>query len=373
MDARGGAARGGTVGRERAVSRSAGHTVAAPDVPSDEVRHISVVIPMRNEERRIAHVLEDVAAQDFQGELEVLVADGRSTDRSLERLRAAAAQIGLPVMVIDNPERVVAAGLNACIRRAKGDLIVRLDCKSRYPRDYLRRLAETAELTGAWNVGGVLAPEGETTVARAVATAMDGPFGGMGWSRDDKSSAPVEVDTVYCGAFRPEAFIRTGSFDASVRDDHDEDFNLRLRRAGGRVVLDPNVRVSYRPPDSLAAVFGRYFAYGRWKIPLMLKHRQVVSARSLAPIVFVGSLSILAAGGVRSRSLRRLLAAEAGIYVLAATAFGAASIRRRREPSRHLPLVVAAFTTFHVGYGTGMLWGLARTLPLPGKTRRPPR
>ena len=134
------------------------------------MRKISVVIPMRNEERRISGVLEDVAAQDFSGELEVFVADGDSTDGSLERLRAAAGRGGLRVTVIENPDRLVASGLNACIPLAQGDLIVRLDCKARYPPYYLRRLAEAADRCGAWNVGGVLVPKGQTLVEAAVAT-----------------------------------------------------------------------------------------------------------------------------------------------------------------------------------------------------------
>ena len=49
-------------------------------------------------------------------------------------------------------------GLNKCIRAASGDLIVRVDCHSRYPADYLRRCLMAAEETGADNVGGVLVP-----------------------------------------------------------------------------------------------------------------------------------------------------------------------------------------------------------------------
>jgi succinoglycan biosynthesis protein ExoA len=334
------------------------------------VRQISVVIPMRNEERRIAGVLEEVAAQDFSGELEVFVADGGSTDASLEHVRAAAAQTGLPLSVVDNPDRLVPFGLNACIRAARGNLIVRLDCKAHYPQHYLRRLAEAAEHSGASNVGGVLVPEGQTAVERAVASAMDSPFGGISWTRQENAHTPVEVDTVYCGAFRREALGRVGDFDTSLAENHDEDFNLRLRKAGGCIVLDPGIRVRYQPPGSFGALFARYFAYGRWKVPLMLKHRQVLSARSLAPLLFVGSLAILAVGGIWFESLRWLLAAEAFIYLVAAVVFGVSSIRRRREPSRRLPFVVAAFATFHFAYGIGMLWGIVRTVFPAQKTIR---
>jgi succinoglycan biosynthesis protein ExoA len=334
------------------------------------VRKISVVIPMRNEEQRISGVLKDVAAQDFSGELEVFVADGGSTDASLEHAHAAAAQSGLALRVVDNPDQLVPFGLNACIRTARGDLIIRLDCKAHYPQHYFRRLAEAAEQSGASNVGGVLVPEGQTAVECAVATAMDSPFGGISWTRHDNARTPVEVDTVYCGAFRREAFSRVGDFDTSLAENHDEDFNLRLRTAGGCIVLDPGIRLRYRPPSSFGALFARYFAYGRWKVPLMLKHRRVLSARSLAPLLFVGSLALLAVGGVWFGSLRWLLAAEAFIYLVAAVVFGVSSIRRRREPSRRLPFVVAAFGTFHFAYGVGMLWGIARAVFPAQKTIR---
>ena len=103
------------------------------------IRTISVVAPVRNEGPNVDHFVSDLAAQDFSGELEVLVADGNSDDGSAERMRAAAWASGINLRVIDNPAGWVSPGLNACIREARGDLIVRLDCHSRYPKDYLRR------------------------------------------------------------------------------------------------------------------------------------------------------------------------------------------------------------------------------------------
>src|SRR6266571_8211409 len=102
------------------------------------VRRLSVIAPMLNEADHIETFIADVVAQDFRGELELLVADGGSTDDSVERLWAAAARAGLGVTVIDNPARWVSPGLNACIGKATGDLLVRMDCHTRYPADYLR-------------------------------------------------------------------------------------------------------------------------------------------------------------------------------------------------------------------------------------------
>src|SRR5947209_1353228 len=133
-----------------------------PTTNYDPIERISVVVPMRNEARHIQGVVASLRAQDFEGEVEVLVADGGSTDGSADLLRAEAERAGIALTVIDNTRRFVAPGLNECIRQATGDLIVRIDCHSRYPPDYLRSCARAAEETGAWNVGGIFRAVGTT-------------------------------------------------------------------------------------------------------------------------------------------------------------------------------------------------------------------
>ena len=324
------------------------------------VGRIAVIAPMRNEAEHVEAFADDLAAQDFAGPVQVLVADGRSTDGSRARLEAAARSHGLDLRVVENDAGWVSPGLNACIAQARADLIVRLDCHSRYPPDYLRLCAIAAEETGAWNVGGRVVAAGKTPMERAVACAMDSPFGGIGWTRAGAGVDRVEVDTVTFGAFRPAAFREAGLFDVDLIRNQDDEFNLRLRRAGGRIVLDPRIRVSYRPRGSLRAVWRQYHEYGLWKVPVMLKHRQVLSARSLAPLGLVLSLSGLALGSARLAPARALLATELAAYLCGAVAFGGAALRRRDEPATLLPLVVATFPAFHLGYGTGMARGWLR-------------
>lgn len=312
--------------------------------------------------------VEDLARQDFRGELEVLVADGGECDR--DHLRAVAARHDVDLRLIDNPDGWVSPGLNACIRAAGGDLIVRLDCHSRYPDDYLRRCAELAESSGAWNVGGRLVPRGETPFEQSVATAMDSPFGGIGWTRLGESEEPVEVDTVTFGAFRPEAFEAAGLFDEELVRNQDDEFNLRLRRAGGRIVLDPSITVSYRPRGSLRAVWRQYFEYGFWKVPVMRKHGQVLTLRSLAPLVLVLSVAVLAGGAPASALARRLLAAEVAAYLSLAFFFGTTGVRRRGGPLSSIFNVVATFPMFHFGYGTGMASSLLRLVRERFSSRR---
>jgi succinoglycan biosynthesis protein ExoA len=317
--------------------------------------------PMLNEAEHVASFLADLAAQDFSGELEVLVADGGSTDGSVESLQEAAQRANLDVDVIPNEAGWVSHGLNLCIERATGDLLVRLDCHSRYPADYLRRCARAAEETDALAVGGIVIPHGRTPVERAVSCAMDSPFGGIGWSWGSGRVGRRETDTVTFGAFRPEAFERVGVFAESLHRNQDDEMMLRIRRAGGRVILDPTIKVYYTPRGSYTGVFRQYFQYGLWKVPVMLKHRQVLSARSLAPVAFLASVAALVPAALLTPVAAVALATELVAYAGGAVVFGTRSLRKHREPLALLPRVLAAYPTFHVAYGLGMLRGWVRT------------
>ena len=326
------------------------------------IEYVSIIVPMRNEAAHVEQLIADIAAQDFADKLEVFVADGRSTDDSGLRATSAGKRWGINLTVLDNPGERTTTGLNACIRRARGELIVRMDCHARYPSDYVRRCAVVSEETGAWNVGGPTLASGTTATERAAACAMESPFGGIGWTRGVRDTR-TEVDTVYCGAFRPEAFARAGLFDESLRCNEDEELNLRLRRAGGRIVLDSSIRATYTPRGTVRAIFRQYYRYGLWKVAVIRKHRRSFGVRSVVPLIFVASLlglSIAALLQVPAALL--LLAAEFLAYAVLALAFGARSVRRRREPPSLIPRVLAVFLSFHLAYGLGFLDGFARAL-----------
>ena len=109
------------------------------------------------------------------------------------------------------------------------------------------------------------------------------------------------------------------------------------------IVFDPTIRSVYRPRGSLRAVWRQYFDYGFWKIEVMRKHRQVSSARSLAPAALVIDLGLVGVASALHPRARRLLLAQAAVYGVAATTFAAKAMIRRNEPARSLPRVVAVF------------------------------
>src|SRR5512138_850542 len=112
---------------------------------------VTIAMPAFNEEHYIQACIASVQAQDYPHDLiEVLVADGRSTDRTREIL-ARIHESDPRIKTIDNPLRLQAAGLGLIVKQATGDVIVRMDVHAEYAPDYVRSCVETLEKTGADN------------------------------------------------------------------------------------------------------------------------------------------------------------------------------------------------------------------------------
>src|SRR5690348_13414836 len=117
---------------------------------------VSVIIPMRNEERYISRCLNSILENDFpRQELEIIVADGRSTDKS-RKIVAEFAREHSQIRLIDNPGKVVPTGLNTAIRQSRGRYIIRMDAHSEYPPNYISSCVRELEKGNADVVGGRL-------------------------------------------------------------------------------------------------------------------------------------------------------------------------------------------------------------------------
>ncbi|HEX8714189.1 MAG TPA: glycosyltransferase, partial [Solirubrobacteraceae bacterium] len=104
--------------------------------PSDEHVDVSVLVPVLDEERHIRETVAAMQAQRFDGNVELLFADGGSQDRTREILLELA-QGDPRIRVLDNPRRRTASGLNVCLREARGDYVARMDAHTYYSDRYL--------------------------------------------------------------------------------------------------------------------------------------------------------------------------------------------------------------------------------------------
>lgn len=299
--------------------------------------------------------------------------DGRSDDQTVAEAQAVAADWPV-VQVLDNPDKYVPTALNIGIRAARGSVIVRMDAHSLYPRDYVETLVMRLLETGADNVGGVwnTVPGADTPVARGIAAALAHPLAVGNAQYRVGATQEQWVDTVPFGCYRREVFERVGLFDEAMIRNQDDEFNHRLLKAGGRILLVPRVVITYFARSTFDKLARMMYQYGLFKPLAARKVGRVTTVRQLVPAVFVAGTVGLSIAGLLVPAALTLLAALWLLYLL--LVLGVALQHGLRRGSTEAPVVAAAIPVIHVAYGIGYLQGLLRlarhgtTVVEPGHT-----
>lgn len=296
-------------------------------------------------------------------EIEVLVADGGSSDRSREIVLAYAER--LPnLRLLDNPGRFPAHAMNIGLREARGEYVVRIDAHSEYPEAYVRTCVEELKRTGADNVGGgwIIAPGGKGFWAKALALTVQHRLG-VG-NTAYRLGGSGEVDTVPFGAFRRELLQSIGGYREGLQVHEDFELNARIRHAGGRVYLSKRLHSTYRHPATLREFLRKAWRYGFWSATCWLNYPYTFSWKRLVPLLFVLSLLALVIGAAIWTPVGWALLALIGAY-LAATCIASLQLVWRNG-WRYLPVLPFLFFLRHLAYGCGTFVGVVRgTLGAP--------
>ena len=321
---------------------------------------LSVICPIYNEEKHIAACLDSILRQDFpKEELEVLMVDGMSSDRTREIVQQYTEQYPF-IFLLDNPKRIVPTGLNIGIQVAQGEVIIRLDAHAIYPDNYFSVLVEKLFALNADNVGGLCRtlPAKDTPVCEAIAAALSSPFG-MGDSHFRiGTNKEMQVDTVPFGCFRREVFDKIGFFDEELVRNQDDEFNGRIIKFGGHIYLIPSIVIDYYGRDSIGKVSKMFYQYGLFKPLVNKKLGNPATVRQFFPFFFVLGLIIGFPLCFVNLFFRILYIAVLALYIFLAAYF---SIRQIKGLKRILLLMVTFFV-IHVSYGWGYLRGVIKIL-----------
>ena len=344
---------------------------------------VSVIMPVRNEERHLEEAVRHVLDQDYPAGLEVVLAVGPSGDATARIARGLAAADSR-VTVVDNPSGRIAAGTNAALKASRFPIVARVDGHALLPPGYLKLAVETLAETGADDVGGIMAAEGVTPFEKAVAWAMTSPAG-VGRAAFHTGGQMGPADTVYLGVYRRVALERVGGYDEAYQRAEDWELNHRIRQAGGLVWFEPRLRVVYRPRGSVRALAVQYFNYGRWRRVVCREHSGTANFRYLAPpIVVLAMAAGLASGvaglaaavtgpaggpGTGAHGLAWLMMGFVVPAAYLAGVLGVTGVAARRLPGRVLTRLPAALVTMHVCWGIGFLTSPRRLMPRDTRDR----
>jgi len=316
---------------------------------------VSIILPIRNESITIRECMDSILTQDYTGPIEILIADGMSTD-STRMIIGEYQRQQMNIHLIDNPGKIVPTGMNAALRMAKGDIVIRVDGHCIIAPDYVSNCVYhllNAEIDG---VGGPMQTIGETPISETIAIAMSSQFGVGNSAFRTLSGRTILADTVPFPAYTRSIIERVGLYDEELVRNQDDEYNYRIREIGGKILLADNVRSKYYSRGSLSKLWKQYFQYGFYKIRVLQKHPRQMSLRQFIPPLFVVALmssvilTLLTTGGWIT------LLFVGGGYLLANLA--ASLITAARKGWRHITVLPLTFAILHISYGLGFLNGL---------------
>jgi glycosyltransferase involved in cell wall biosynthesis len=321
---------------------------------------VSIIIPCRNEEEFIAKCLDSIISQDYPKEsFEVLVIDGMSEDKTRAIIdRYKMQNTRNKVRLLENPQKYTPFGLNIGLKSAKGDLIIRMDAHASYQKDYISKCVKYSKECNADNVGGAIKtlPAKNNLISKSIASCLSSSFG-AGSSFRLGAKRIKEADTVFGGCYKKEVFQKIGFFNEKLRRSQDLEFNLRLKKAGGKILLAPNIISYYYPSSNIKDFLKHNFYDGVWAIYPLKFVKTSFKLRHYAPLIFV--LSLLGTGllGIFFQIFLRLFLLIIGLYFLANFYFSL-RVAEKKKKFGYLFSMPIIFTIRHMAYGLGSAWGI---------------
>jgi glycosyltransferase involved in cell wall biosynthesis len=334
---------------------------------AESLPFVTVVVPCRNEEKRIARCLESILANDYpKDRMEILVLDGMSEDRTREIVQEHARR-DARIRLVNNPQKHIPVAMNIGIRAARGERILKMDAHSTYQPEYISRCVHNQDKYGAENAGGVwkIVPGADTATAQAIVLGLGSRFGSGNANVKIGVEKPTWSDTAAFGCFKKDLFERIGMYDEKLLSSSDLDLNQRIQAAGGGILVVPDVIINYAADANLRAFRRHVFADGVWVSYVMKFGKRAWSWRHWVPAVFVLSLMVAFALGAVNRGFLWLGLSIAGMYMAASLAVSLQIAVRERD-ARYAALLPIVFAVRHFVYGIGTLFGLVLVV-LPGE------
>lgn len=321
---------------------------------------VSIIIPCLNEEDTIEKVLLSLAQQDFPLEkMEVVLADGGSTDKTLERIdKFRTEHPSMAIVLVNNPSRHIPAALNKAITAATGEIIIRMDAHSLPRKEYMQKCVQALQEGKGENVGGrwEILPGADTWIARGIALAAAHPLG-AGDAKYRISGKPGPVDTVPFGSYYRSLFDKIGLFDESLLTNEDYELNTRIRQNNGIVWFDPEIVCQYFARPTLKALAEQYSRYGFWKAKMALKYPKTIKLRQALPPLFVAGLFILLMLGLFIQLFYNLFLIVIFIYV-GIIIFASIPVSVKERDLKLILSFPLAIMTMHLNWGAGFLESL---------------
>jgi len=322
---------------------------------------LSIICPIYNEEKYIAACIESILAQDYpKDDLEVIFADGMSSDRTREIVADYTARYPW-IRLIDNPDHIVPSALNRAIEASHGDIIMRLDAHATYSTNYFSALSYAIQTYDADNVGAVCHTDvlNKTSKTLAIKAVLAHPLGVGNSAFRTGILKAKEVDTVPFGCWKRSTFDKYGKFDVRLVRNQDIEFNKRIHRGGGKIVIIPETYSTYYARETYSKLAQNNYGNGKWNILTVWYTQQLqsLSVRHFIPLAFLLSLVLPILGTLFWLPLIWVALISLSMYSSVVSVF---SMRLAKKEKLRFLYVTKTFFILHLSYGWGSLVGILK-------------
>jgi glycosyltransferase involved in cell wall biosynthesis len=316
---------------------------------------ITIIIPMRNEEKFVGKCLDSFLRQiEGRDNFEILCVDGMSADKTRQIVQRYAERDSR-IRLVENSRKIVSAAMNLGIQQSQGDFIMVVGCHAEYASDYVDKCLEVFERTGADQVGGyaTTVPGKETAVGWAIAAATSSCFGvGPGGRVPGPEREAIQAGF---GGFPRDAFDRFGLYDERLVRNQDLELACRMHKAGARIIISPEIRIKYYNRSTFAGLRNQAFFNGLWNPYTVWLTGGGARLKHFIPLAFVLSILVFGLVGFIWQPAWWALSLELVVYFAVAFVLAFSSARAAKTSCF---LVILAFVQLHLAYGIGSLWGV---------------
>ncbi len=318
---------------------------------------VSIIIPCYNEEKFLRKCIDSVLNTDYPlDKLEIFIVNGMSTDKTVEVAQEIIIENSkVKISALTNPKKIFPSAVNLGVKNSTGEFIMILGAHSVYSRTYITRCVENSLKYDADNVGGILETIGINTsaIGKAITCVLSSSFGVGNSTFRTGTDKVMEVDTVFGGCYKRNVFDRIGFFNENLRSTSDMDFNVRLKKASGRIILDPEIKATYFTRNNLGKFITNNIRNGYWSIyPLRFLDYLPVSLRHMIPLFFICGIICGAALSFVNNILMYIFLGVMAVYFLIAII---ASFTFIKKGILNIFLMPLLFLILHLTYGFGSL------------------
>lgn len=315
----------------------------------------SIVIPTYNEQENISNCIDSILKQNYDLNLiDIVIVDGHSSDNTITKIKEYQKKFS-NILLLENPVRRTPTSLNIGIKEAKGEIIIILGAHASLDPDFIFFNNKYLKEKNVNVTGGTQINIGFNFTQKAIAMAMENPFG-MGSAPYRWSKKEQFVDTVVYAAYKRELFDEIGYFEENFSIAEDAELNWRIRKAGHKILFSPDIKSFYHPRKTVTKFIQQMFRYGILRVHMFKKHKTAIKITHMIPPAFVVtllSLLILIASSIISPVF---IFAVLGLYFILNLLTVISKISKSNF--KFVPMVSFLIFVLHFSWGLGFLVGL---------------